>query len=327
MPQNHRRPPASAADERLFRGLSVYQDVVVAGKTVRTGQHACAARWRLIEPHLPAAGAFLDVGSNFGWFGLQIVQSRPDSVVASVEADPRSAAVQHLVLRSNDVRRICLLTQRAGAPLARRFLAAAQPFAGVLCLSVLHWMPDHREFLEILGPLSERLFIELPDAQETGAGVDSIRRAIGAADEYLAGLFPDRPRTCLGRLPSHRNPHFQREIWLVGPAKTCVAAPVAALDAAALLSLSPGWPPRSWWLGQFDLLSPTANPSSGAVDFTAHGLQASAAGVPAEQLAQLRRAARRVPERRAMPISQAWYRRLRRRVGDLLRAVFRHGTV
>ena len=79
---------------KLFDGLSVYQDVVLAGRTVRQGARDCHERWRVIEPHLPAGGAFLDIGSNFGWFGLKICESRPSAVVASVEADPRSALIR-----------------------------------------------------------------------------------------------------------------------------------------------------------------------------------------------------------------------------------------
>lgn len=325
MAEDRRDLPTVTVDERLFRGLSVYQDVIVAGQTVQAGHRDCADRWALIEPHLPAAGAFLDVGSNFGWFGLQIVTSRPDAVVASVEADERSAAVQYLVLRSNDAHRICLLTQRAGAPLARRFAAAGQRFAGMLCLSVLHWMPDHREFLEIMGGLSERLFIELPDPQESGAGVAALCRAIGVPEEYLARLFPDRPRNCLGRLPSHRDPRCLRELWMVGPTAHDVQAPgsPAALDAEALLNLSPGWPPRSWWMRAIEALPSGGASAAGAVHFTRQALQPAAQSVSAKRLNQLRHAARRVTEQRAIPVAHAWYRRIRRSVGNVLRSLLR----
>ena len=88
-------------DSRLLRGLSIYQDVVIDGQTLCRGTRDCSARWEILDPHLPHRGAILDVGSNFGWFGLQICRSRPDCVVASAEADLRSAAVQYEVLRSH----------------------------------------------------------------------------------------------------------------------------------------------------------------------------------------------------------------------------------
>ncbi len=234
-------------DPRLFRGLSIYQDVVIDGQTLFRGTRDCAARWETLDPQLPRRGAILDVGSNFGWFGLQICRSRPDCVVASAEADLRSAAVQCELLRHNRSDRVCLLTQPAGQAMARRFAAAGQRFEAVLCLSILHWIRDHREFLTTLGPISGRFLIEQPDPREDGAGVDRIRREIGPIGDYLRALFPRRPVQCLGRLPSHRASPWLREIWLVAEPPDWPPTAAAGLEADALLDLSPGWPPRQWW--------------------------------------------------------------------------------
>src|SRR5262245_58197516 len=119
-------PPTLPAN--LLRGLSVYQDVVLGGITVNKGRRDCGARWQLIAPHLTGRGAVLDVGSNFGWFGLKICQTFPNCVVASLEADLRSAAVQRAVLESHAHNRICLLVRRADSRLAQAFLAAGQRF-------------------------------------------------------------------------------------------------------------------------------------------------------------------------------------------------------
>jgi hypothetical protein len=312
----------SPLDERLFRGLSVYQDVVIAGKTVRSGHRDCVTRWQVLNAHLPPAGTFLDVGSNFGWFGLQLVQSRPNCVVASVEADERSAAVQRVVLESNAAERIALLTHHAGATLARRFQTAGPRFNAVLCLSVLHWMADHREFLRTLGAIADRIFLEQPDPREAGAGVESIRREIGPIGPYLADLFPHRPSTCLARLPSHRNEEYLREIWLV--AEPAGSAPQASpgLDAAALLDLAPGWPARSWWRKELETLPPgeaSAATEGQRVLFAPAGLRWAGVAGPPEDLAALRRAAGRIPEHRALPLFQSWYRHWRRRAGNLVR--------
>ena len=234
-------------DPRLFHGLSIYQDVVIDGQTLFRGTRDCAARWETLDPHLPRRGVVLDVGSNFGWFGLQICRSRPDCVVASAEADLRSAAVQYEVLRHNRSDRVCLLTQPAGLAMARRFAAAGQRLDAVLCLSILHWIHDHREFLTTLGPITGRFLIEQPDPREDGAGVDRIRREIGAIGDYLRALFPQRPVQCLGRLPSHRASPWLREIWLVAEPPDWSQTVAAELNADALLDLSPGWPPRHWW--------------------------------------------------------------------------------
>ncbi|MHB1038176.1 MAG: class I SAM-dependent methyltransferase, partial [Pirellulales bacterium] len=235
-------------EPKLFEGLSVYQDVVLDGRVVKPGVRDCEERWRLIEPHFPRAGSVLDVGSNFGWFGLRICEALPDCVVASVEADERSAAVQRRVLASHAHRRICLLTGRAGAAQVRRFARAGQRFDAVLCLSVLHWLPDHREFLTALGSISARLFIEQPDPREEGAGIERIRRQIGPIEDCLAAVLPGRPLVRLGQVTAHRTAEYPRELWLVDKPAAWPDEPSPGLEVSALLDSGVSWPPRSWWL-------------------------------------------------------------------------------
>ena len=161
-------------EPNLFSGLSVYQDVTLAGQTVLRGARDCPGRWEILAPHLPQCGAILDVGSNFGWFGLQLCQRSPDCVVASVEADPRSAAVQHRVLESYQHRRMALLTRRADVRMINTFARAGQRFDAALCLSILHWLPDHRDFLARLGRITSTLLIEQPHPAEDGAGIKQV---------------------------------------------------------------------------------------------------------------------------------------------------------
>ena len=106
------------------------------GPNLLHGHRDCMGRWEALAPHLPQAGTILDVGSNFGWFGLQICRTRPQCVVASVEADLRSAAVQRQVLQSHDATRICLLTARAGRPMigaSGRRPATSRPCSACRC--------------------------------------------------------------------------------------------------------------------------------------------------------------------------------------------------
>ncbi len=303
-------------EPRWFRGLSVYQDVVLDGQKVLSGARDCPQRWEAMEPHLPAAGSILDVGSNFGWFGLKICQSRPESMVASVEADPRSAWVQRRVLQSHRAERICLLTDRAGARLAERFCRAGQRFDAVLCLSVLHWMADHRQFLSRLAPIAGRFVIEQPDPREEGAGVERIRGEIGAAGDYLSSLFADRTVTRVARWPSHRDPRYTRDLWLVGEPPGWPAAASPGLDVAAMLDLGLSWPPRSWWLGRLPQALPCG--SRGRLLLTSRGLALD--GRPAgDKLARLPGKLRRVPENRLFTAERWFFHRLRRLAGRILR--------
>jgi hypothetical protein len=282
-------------DARLLAGLSVYQDIVLGDETVRRGERDCAGRWRLIAPHLAEAGTVLDVGSNFGWFALQACRANPRTVVASVEADPRSAAVQRAVLAACEHRRICLLTRPAGAALLRRFTAAGQRFDAALVLNVLHWMRDHREFLAALGSIARRIVVEHPDADEAGAGIAEVRRQIGAIGAYLRDVFAGRTVERLGTVDSHRDASRPRELWLVGSAAPPTAGVGTGIAALPLLAEGASWPPRSWWQAEAAGL-----PSGGHVRFTAAGLQALSTATSVDERPALRRRVRRVPERQVL---------------------------
>lgn len=307
---------------RLLDRVSVYQDIRWAGTTLKAGQRDCNLRWQLIRPMLPERGALLDVGSNFGWFGLAVCEAFPDFVVASVEADEHSAGIQRQVLSSHHLRRIALLTQRAGRRMAEEFARSGQRFDAVLCLSVLHWMPDHREFLTRLAAISGRMFIEHPDPRERGAGVDAIRRQIGLIGHYLRQVLPGHSSILLGRVPSERQAGMMRELWMVEAASDWRPSPAPALEASALLNLAPSWPPQSWWREQTGPLLTDGSSGGARYQFTPCGVCAlPAASGTALSSRDLRRRLRRLPENGLWPIPHLVYRRARRLAGKLLRLV------
>lgn len=294
-----------------------YQDWVLEGQTVAAGARDCLGRWELLRPHVPPRACVLDVGSNLGWFGWKITQDDPGAVVASVEANESSATLQRQMLASHQSDRICLLTARADARMAQVFADAQQRFDLVLCLSVLHWLPDHRQFLSVVGNLARRILVEQPDPRESGAGYEQLRQEIGAIGPYLQALFPNRPVRRLAQMPSHRECPYPREIWLVeeaAPESTGPEDSAAALDVRALLQLSPSWPPRAWWLEQA-LRSSTDAAPSGPVRLTARGLEGNP--VPAS----LQRHLARLPQDRLLTPSDWCSRRLRRLGGKILRGL------
>jgi len=304
-------------EPKLLRGISVYQDLCLPDGTQIPGERDCLGRWEALAPHLPATGTFLDVGSNFGWFGLMLSRTRPNCLVASVEADERTARVQHRLLRSCEATRVCLLTRKAGAAMARRFAQAGQRFDAALCLSVLHWIADHRSFLTELGRISGRLLIEQPAPDENGAGVERIRAEIGRMDRYLADLFPERPIECLAEWPSHRSGP-PRQLWLVGEPPHWQSSPVG-LEIPALLEMAPGWPNRSWWRQQYQqwLTAQAGSPlPDSQVDrcemwLTPQGFK-SLGPQDAKLLRQLRRRLARLPEHDAMSAGRRFVCHLRR---------------
>jgi hypothetical protein len=309
------------------RRVSIYQDVIEDGRTIRVGRRDCVERWRAIVPYLPSSGVMLDVGSNFGWFGLKACAAVPGLVVASVEADEETAAIARHVLQSHRHQRIVLLTRRASAPMARDFAAAGQRFDAVLCLAVLHWMPDHERFLRILGEISAKIFVELPDPDETGAGLPLLRRQIGTAGEYLRRLFPDRRCVRLAQIASHRDATRLREIWLAE--RTEASEPAPGLEVSALLRSSVSWPPRSWWreqLGQVELDRRTKRHEAGLI-FAPGGLVAVPAADAGASLSsrRLQRQIAALPEQRLLS-HRDWLARRIRRLGKAAISLSRYAA-
>ncbi|MBL8829897.1 MAG: class I SAM-dependent methyltransferase [Planctomycetaceae bacterium] len=242
---------APTIDLALFHNLSVYQDVRIAGRTVLKGARDCEGRWNAIAPYL-SGGVLLDVGANFGWFGLRWCETFETGQVVSVEADERSATVQQAVLAANQAERIFLLTAKANAHMAQRWIDAGQRFDAVLLFSILHWIRDHRALLEGLARIAGRMFIEQPHPSESGAGDEQLRREIGPIGPYLGELFPDRSVVHLTSWASHRECEQPRELWMVGEPAGWQPTN-GSVDRATLLDLEPAWPPRSWWQRQSDV--------------------------------------------------------------------------
>ena len=310
-------------DQRLFRGLSIYQDVVVAGRTLLRGSRDCPSRWQAIAPVLSDCRTVLDVGSNFGWFGLKFCELKPEGVVASVEADLRSARVQRRVLQSHDQVRICLLTRPATSRAIRALADHGQRFDAVLCLSVLHWVREHRPFVDALGRIGSRLIFEHPDPTEIGAGIESVRREIGPIGPYLARCFPTRPVRCLGQTQSHLQPDRPREVWLVEPPREGDAAGSLGLIVPALLRLGVSWPPRRWWMDQLGRHAPLPQSAStgvgGRLLFTHQGIETEGSPCTAKSLRTVRRRIKRIPEQRCLTPREWVQRRCRSIAGRTVR--------
>ncbi|MBA4019049.1 MAG: hypothetical protein C0483_17920 [Pirellula sp.] len=300
--------------DELLRGLSVYQDIVLAGRTERRGERDCEERWTALAPHLPADGSLLDVGANFAWFCLRWCREGADRIAVAWEADLRSAAVARYVLESNTAHRVCLITARADTENLELFAQSGQRFSAALCLSVLHWLPDHRTFLRALGSVTPKIFIEHCNPREEGAGIEQVRREIGSIGEYLRETFPERSVQRLAVWKSHLTDEFARELWSVeeveGDPTTAVAIPPVA--ARPLLELDPVWPPHSWWLRE--LKRPELLKAS-HVAFTPQGLTSIPSTQPGNTRARLKSLIAQMPRRGVTT--------LRRRVHRLWLALLR----
>lgn len=295
--------PRAATQFTPPAGIGLYQDVVVDGAVVGRGARDCAARWALIEPHVPACATVLDVGSNFGWYGLRTAQARAGAVVASFEADERSGLVQREVLRSHGETRVALLTRTFRAATLRRMAARGQRFDVVYLLAVLHWLPDFTEILALIDGMSGHVFVEHPAGDETDVGRPEVMRAIGDIETCLRRAFARRDVRSLGEAPG-LTAEQRRTIWHVRPAPGWNPSTRAALDAAALVEEQPLWPPRSWWRQPSEL-----NTGEQPPQLTSGGL----VGTPSRELA---RRIDRLPEDYHLRAAKRIYRAARRTAGS-----------
>ena len=293
--------------DELLRGLSVYQDIVLAGQTERRGERDCEERWNAMAPHLPESGSLLDIGANFAWFCLRWCLEGPDRTAVAWEADLRSAAVARYVLASNAAGRICLLTARADTENLQTFAQTGQRFSVALCLSVLHWLRDHRTFLRALGTVAPRILIEHCDPREEGAGIEHVRREIGPIGDYLRQMFPERTVRRLAVWKSHLTDEFPRELWMIDEpdAEPPLIPPTSAVSARPLLKLDAVWPPASWWREQLERpeLATASN-----VAFAPQGLTTIPSTQPGDTRAELLGLISQMP---AAGMT-TWRRRLRR---------------
>lgn len=302
--------------DQLLHGLSVYQDIVLAGRTERRGERDCEGRWSVMAPHLPASGSLLDIGANFAWFCLRWCREQPDRTAVAWEADLRSAAVARYVLESNAARRTCLITARADARNLQTFVASGSRFSVALCLSVLHWIPDHRAFLRALGTVAPRILIEHCDPREAGAGIEHVRREIGFIGDYLRELFPERNVRRLAEWKSHLTDQFARELWMVERQEANPSTNPSAADvsARALLELDAVWPAPAWWHEQ---LERPELATAASMAFAPQGIAAAATSERGDSRAELLRLVAQMPSAGVT----TWRRRMRRYGRSLLRRI------
>ncbi len=174
-------------------------------------------RWALIKPHVPNKGMVLDIGSNLGYFGVQIINSFPDVAVVSIESDPRIIARQKKVLASYKTTRICAIQGFINSSVTDAWVQTCDWFDLTLLLSIIHWFDDPAKVVHDLSRMSSRIIAEVPDARDTGAcGQDKIHLW---GDNPLAWFqkVTNRPCRHIGHISRHTS-HIPAHLILIeGP--------------------------------------------------------------------------------------------------------------
>lgn len=185
-----------------------YQPLLGAGVE---SQRDVLRRWELIEPLLPEEGLMVDVGSNYGWFGLQAALSRPGLEVWSVEPDVDALAVQEQLVSDFE---LWDRFNTFSSPMNDRFWLADLVDVRidlVLFLSVLHWLDDPEGVVGEAARVSDRMIFDHPDVDNAAAHNRSGRAYMGHIVDWLKGLDLGEVEV-LGRVPHHTSQH---DSWMV----------------------------------------------------------------------------------------------------------------
>jgi SAM-dependent methyltransferase len=185
-----------------------YQPLLREGEP-QDSQRDVLRRWKLLEPLLPINGVVVDVGSNYGWFGLQTCLSRPNVHVISVEPDVDCLGVQADLVEHHKLwDRMHLFSE----PMSGFWVADIVDRADVvLMLSVLHWFDDPERVVREAAAVSNRIIFDHPDVGNVAAHNADGRAKIGHIVGWLEGLGLGDVEV-VGRVPHHVSEH---DSWMV----------------------------------------------------------------------------------------------------------------
>jgi glycosyltransferase involved in cell wall biosynthesis len=167
--------------ERLIDDLpEVYQSIYLHGELIREGVRGNEfERLEVIKNYIKPGQTILDVGSNVGFFTINLAKLFPDNVFVSVENQYSYARLQRELIELEGVTNVILINSTMSTEWLIKAAQACTYFDTTLLLSILHHIPDAENFLTQLGQVSKSFIIELPHPDESKVcGKDIIRKQL-----------------------------------------------------------------------------------------------------------------------------------------------------
>src|SRR6187402_1090479 len=180
-----------------------YQERWIRGQTT-PGDRACADRYALVSgvvEEFRRQVTVWDLGANLGYFGCRLAH---DYGTVSVMVEPRAELVD--VCQANALPTTIAMTHRLTA-VDLGELAASEHADVVLCLNVLHHMPDWSSALDAVLSLGTVAVIETPGRDDVGTAHFDRSRAVLDRLEAM-GLAP------VDTTPSHVTPGVRRPVFV-----------------------------------------------------------------------------------------------------------------
>jgi glycosyltransferase involved in cell wall biosynthesis len=167
--------------EQLIADLpEVYQSIYVKGELVCEGVRGNEfERLEVIKDYIKPGQTILDVGSNVGFFTINLAKLFPENVFVSVENQYSYARLQQELIELEGVTNVILINSTMSTEWLIKAAQACTYFDTTLLLSILHHIPDAENFLTQLGQVSKSFIIELPHPDESKVcGKDIIRKQL-----------------------------------------------------------------------------------------------------------------------------------------------------
>ncbi|MBF9020231.1 hypothetical protein HKCCA1058_05910 [Rhodobacterales bacterium HKCCA1058] len=145
----------------VYQPITLGQTVIAAGKRDNAYE-----RYNAIKQYFKDGQTILDVGSNAGFFSIELAKDFPNSLIVSVEGNIHYAKIQRELIIDQKINNIVLVNSYLDIDWIERARDACVFFDNILLLSVIHHFPDPKNVMRKLSSISRAMLMEMPDPNE-----------------------------------------------------------------------------------------------------------------------------------------------------------------
>lgn len=195
----------------LNRDVEVYQDILIGGELAYKGERNCDDRYQIIKEHIAEDSVVMDVGSAYGYFGIQLARDL-NVLTWSFESDPIRQLIQKAVIHENREHRVLLSGYVFGSSVLDSLSESVETVDTIIALSVFHYLPvrDLRPVMKKMSEYAPNLIIELASSKEKVVAnkhlIDELEIMDILADTYDRIEF-------IGETTSSKDPDVLRPIY------------------------------------------------------------------------------------------------------------------
>lgn len=185
------------------------------------GERDCHERWELIKPLLPDMGVVMDIGAAEGYF-LQRIAMETNLLAVGVEKHTGRVHAQLRWLNGAGYEgKVVSCHTGISSSFISSLSTTPEWIDAVLLLSVLHWI-NNDDFLRDISKIAGKLFIEIPDLNDTSATGQKFMQRIrkyGNEEAYFRAITGRDVRK-IGTVKAHTYP--TRNLWVIDGSMTHV---------------------------------------------------------------------------------------------------------